>query len=79
MLKIVIAAATLALVPATSRAQTATSSPPGSTGSPARSATRGPNAGPDPVQQQQVGAPTPLNQQEEHASEKATGSVCKGC
>lgn len=78
MLKILLAAAVVAALASTAEAQTATSSPPSAGGNPVRPAPQGPTTG-QTGGQTPVGAPTPLNQQQEHESEKATSSICKGC
>ena len=75
-----IAALAASLSPA--GAQTANSSPTSGTGAGAgnvvRTAPAGSTAVPHPGQPQ-VGAPTPLERDEERKSQKETGSVCKGC
>jgi hypothetical protein len=78
MLKILIAAAAVAALASTAGAQTATPSPPSAGGNPVRPAPRGPAAG-QTGGQPPVGTPTPLDQQQEHESQKAANSVCKGC
>ncbi len=82
MIRILAIAAALAALASPSQAQTANASPTsgagGGAGNVARTAPSGGTAMPS-AGQPQIGAPTPLEEHEEHKSEKVTGSVCKGC